>query len=61
MIPLPAAGLPVHNGCMEPVYDKNGVDVTLVRWSLSLTPQQRLEALQSAVDSIWRLRNATKS
>ena len=51
----------VHDAQMSTTYDKNGVDVTLVRWTLSLTPRERLAALQSAVDSIWRLKNATKS
>ncbi|MEO8658569.1 MAG: hypothetical protein ABI693_08870 [Bryobacteraceae bacterium] len=35
---------------------QDGVDVTLIQWMLSLTPQERLEALQSAVDSILELR-----
>ena len=51
----------VHDAQMSATYDKNGVDVTMVRWALSLTPRERLAALQSAVDSIWRLKNATKS
>jgi hypothetical protein len=45
---------------MTAVYDDRGVDVTLVRWALSLTPSERLATLQSAVDSILRLKNASK-
>ena len=31
---------------------EDGVDVTLIRWMLSLTPAERLEALQQAVNGI---------
>ena len=37
-------------------YDENGVDVTLVRWMLSLTPAERLEALEDWIASIESLR-----
>jgi hypothetical protein len=43
---------------MSPCYDESGVDVTLIRWCLSLTPAERLEWLQESVDfaeQIWRL------
>jgi hypothetical protein len=33
-------------------YDENGVDVSLVRWMLSLTPTERLQALQSFADLV---------
>jgi len=39
-------------------YDASGVDVTLIRCFLSLTPAQRLERLQEFMDfteEIWRL------
>jgi len=36
----------------------DGVDVTLIRWMLSLTPRQRLQVLQRNVESILRLRHA---
>ena len=42
----------------EPVYSDDGVDLTLIRWMLSLTPPERLRVLQSTVSSIARLRNA---
>jgi hypothetical protein len=35
-------------------------DVTLIRWMLSLTPLQRLEVLQSHVESIQILRDAIR-
>ncbi len=40
----------------EPVYSEDGVDLTLIRWMLSLTPTERLEVLQEHIWSIMRLR-----
>jgi hypothetical protein len=34
----------------------DGVDVTLIRWALSLTPAERLKALQGFVDSVFEIR-----
>jgi len=34
-----------------------GVDLTLIRWMLSLTPLERLQTLQNNVRSIMRLRD----
>ena len=41
----------------EPTHSSDGVDLTLIRWMLSLTPAERLQALQQAVQSLLRLRN----
>ena len=38
----------------------DGVDVTLIRWMLSLSPRQRLVMLQKNIRSILRLRNARR-
>jgi hypothetical protein len=38
-----------------------GVDRTLIRWMLSLTPDHRLAALQAFVDSVSALRDARPS
>jgi hypothetical protein len=38
------------------LYNEEGVDLTLVRWMLSLTPAERLQELQRRVDSFWRIR-----
>ena len=35
----------------------DGVDLTLIRWMLSLTPMERLQTLQNNVHSILRLRD----
>ena len=36
----------------------DGVDATLIRWMLSLSPEQRLDVLQSSVRSLTDLRDA---
>ena len=41
----------------ERIYDDNGVDRTLVRWMLSLTPTERLAAVQSGIDLLASVRN----
>jgi len=42
---------------LEPDYSEDGVDLTLIRWMLSLTPTDRLEVLQSAVRSLMRVKD----
>jgi hypothetical protein len=37
-------------------YSEDGVDLTLIRWMLSLTPDERLQALQQFVNSVERIR-----
>ena len=34
----------------------DGVDVTLIRWMLSLTPRERLQTLQDFVDAVEEVR-----
>jgi hypothetical protein len=38
-------------------HSSDGVDVSLVRWTLSLTPAERLRVLQDHVNSVLRLRD----
>lgn len=40
-----------------PMYSEDGVDLTLIRWMLSLTPTERLQVLQQHVQSLARLCN----
>jgi hypothetical protein len=40
-----------------PAESPDGVDLTLIRWTLSLTPLQRLELLQDWVDGLAELRH----
>jgi hypothetical protein len=41
----------------RPTHSEDGVDLTLIRWMLSLTPAERLETLQNTIRSIQRLRD----
>jgi hypothetical protein len=47
---VPAADLPTHSA--------DGVDLTLIRWMLSLTPAQRLQVLEDHVESLLSIRHA---
>ncbi len=42
----------------EPSHSPSGVDLTLIRWMLTLTPRERLQVLQDHVDSIYAIRAA---
>jgi hypothetical protein len=39
-----------------PTHSEDGVDLTLIRWMLSLTPAERLQVLQSFADLVEALR-----
>jgi hypothetical protein len=39
-------------------YGSDGVDVTLIRWMLSLTPAERLAVLQDFTDFVAEVRDA---
>jgi hypothetical protein len=45
-----------------PEYSEDGVDLTLIRWMLSLTPAERLAVLEQHVNDILAIRewNARK-
>jgi len=40
----------------EPTHSEDGVDLTFIRWMLSMTPAERLQTLQQNVQAILRLR-----
>lgn len=44
----------------KPERGEDGVDLTLLRWMLSLTPAERLQVLQDNARSIMRLRAKRK-
>ena len=46
----------IHNPPADPDYSSDGVDLTLIRWMLSLSPLERLEVLQASAGSLERLR-----
>jgi len=37
-------------------YSEDGVDLTLIRWTLSLTPSERLQFLEGRVNDILSIR-----
>lgn len=39
-----------------PDYSEDGVDLTLIRWMLSLTPSERLEFLEERLNEIVAIR-----
>lgn len=41
---------------IELAHGEDGVDLTLIRWMLSLSPAERLEVLQGFVDSVLEIR-----
>ena len=43
----------------QPTHSEDGVDLTLIRWMLSMSPAERLMTLQRTVRSIQRLLHAT--
>ena len=50
---VPMEGEPLADATL---YSEDGVDLTMIRWMLSLTPAERLEVLQAAVNSILDIR-----
>ena len=40
----------------RPEYSSDGVDLTMIRWMLSLTPAERLQTLQRFVNSVEKIR-----
>ena len=43
----------------RPTHSEDGVDLTVIRWMLSLTPAERLQVLQQTIRSIIKMRGAT--
>jgi hypothetical protein len=60
VVPLPTS-LPIvaATDVARPDYDENGVDLSLVRYSLSLTPTQRLKAVENFMNAMASVRTAT--
>jgi hypothetical protein len=42
----------------EPLFNEDGVDLTLIRWMLSLSPDERLDVLQGFLNSVAEIRGA---
>lgn len=45
----------------EDSVDENGVDLTLIRWMLSLSPRERLRVLQQQINAVRRLQDAGRA
>ena len=39
-----------------PEYSDDGVDLTLIRWMLSLTPRERLQFLEDRINDVLKIR-----
>jgi len=50
-----------ETSCETHAQADDGVDVSLIRWMLGLTPTERLQAAQDMVNTIWMLRSGTKT
>jgi hypothetical protein len=48
-----------HSPKLRPTHSEDGVDLTLIRWMLSLTPEERIKALEDNLYSLARLKNGT--
>lgn len=56
----PDKNLPNAERAAEPAYSDDGVDLTLIRWMLSLSPLERLRTAQRYARAAHRLRNAPR-
>ena len=56
-LPEPMPGAPEPTSDPLAIESSDGVDLTLIRWTLSLTPLERLELLQDWADGLAELRD----
>ena len=54
--PKPGASRSVIEGNVHPAYDAAGIDRSLIRWMLSLTPSERLQHVQGTIDLVRNVR-----
>jgi hypothetical protein len=57
--PRNAIGQPAKDTVL-PTHSDDGVDLTLIRWMLSLTPAERLQVLQDHVNCILSIQQANE-
>jgi hypothetical protein len=53
---MPDADAEVPESAPDPEYSEDGVDLSLIRWTLSLTPAERLEFLDRRIRDILAIR-----
>jgi len=46
----------IENDPSPPTHSEDGVDLTLIRWFLTLTPAERLQVLQDHIASVMSMR-----
>lgn len=46
---------------IEGAFAPDGVDLTLIRWMVDLTPTDRLQAAQDLIDTAWALRTGDET
>ena len=46
---------------IEDAFSDDGVDLTLIRWMLELSPTERLRAAQDLIDATWALRTESET
>ena len=44
----------------EPTYSPDGVDLSVIRWMLSLTPDERMEVAQGFADAVTEIREQNR-
>ncbi len=54
---IPQGTVPSHEN--RSTHSEDGVDLTLIRWMLSLTPAERLQVLQQTIRSLMKKRGGT--
>ena len=47
----------IVNPGAEPAYSADGVDLSLIRWALSLTPAERLRFMRSRASGLRRMKD----
>ena len=58
--PAPTNAERADDAPLLPTYSDDGVDLTLIRWMLSLSPVERLRTAQRYATTAQRLRNAPR-
>jgi hypothetical protein len=53
---MPDATAKIEGPAPLPDYSESGVDLSLIRWTLSLTPAERLEFLNDRINDILAIR-----
>ena len=46
---------------LEGAFSDDGVDLTMIRWMLRLTPTERLQAAQQLIDATWAIRTSSET